>query len=275
MPATRARWGAAAALLALAAQAQAGEFTYILPPGWYDITNGAPRNEPIPAFVLQDAASGRYARVAIDPKGTTLEKVGATFNAVESPTTGHLTSDLANKAGLALLTTLRSSKVAANLVSTSVVSMNGVDTGVLTLDVLAPDGWRRIRQYIIPGHKTTAVLTYGAPKDDFDKSTKVFETAARGTKGGYDPGVFHWGEVFKSGAIAGAVAGIAGAIVAWVRKRRVAADAPPEPAAVAAGAPPAKTPQRRAVKGLWYCDQCGNPVPSRIDTCRCGGKRPA
>jgi hypothetical protein len=126
----------------------------------------------------------------------------------------------------------------------------------------------------VPGKNGGTTITFQAPRDDFDKHTAEFDASIRATRGMYDPGVFHWGEFFLSGLIGGAVAVVAGAVIAFVRKRRNAAEGVTEDAEEPAKAAP-KPPVRKPSKHVWYCDDCGKPVPMRIEECRCGGKKPA
>jgi hypothetical protein len=263
----------------------ASEFQYSIPQGWRDLrfaltpANGNKDVNDIPQSLLLDAASGQFAAVAVDPAGTTYQRAGATFNAKETQTTGKLTLEAMTKGAADLVTQFEKAGLPATLIEAKLVKMNGVNVGMTTIDVESNWGNRRLVQYLITGHKSLTVLSFAAPKADYDRYLPVFEASARATKGGYNYGSFDWQRVFVAGGIGGLISVVAGSILAFVRKRRNAE------AAVAAGdggsaaAAPARTPgaapPKKSSKYTWTCPGCGNPVPSRLDQCRCGAAKPA
>jgi len=273
-------------LATVATQANAAsEFQYSIPPGWRDLrlaltpANGNKDVNDIPQQLMVDAMSGRFAAVAVDPDGTTYQRAGATFNAKEAPTTGLLTLDAMKKGATDLVAQFEAAGLPATLVEVKMVKLNGVNVGMTTIDVESVWGSRRLLQYLITGHKSLTVLSYAAPKADFSRYLSTFEASARATKGGYNYGSFNWESVFVSAGIGALVFGVAGLIMGFVRKQRDAAAAGAADGGEAVARAPARSssasPQKKSSKYVWTCTACGNPVPMRIDQCRCGAAKAA
>jgi hypothetical protein len=266
-----------AIVLATASAASGSDFTYQVPDGFRELrTATRPGNvdeSNVPPDLVKDALNSRYVLVAIDPRSTTSEKVGATFNVVEANTTGHMTLDIAMKAVDGIVAELRKRGIPANVIDASVVPMNGIDTAVLTFELRERNAPRRTRQYIIPGPHNSAVLSYSAPRADFERYYPAFLRSVRATQvAGAPPpesAKWNWKEFFLWGLI-GALGGAALYII-----RKFIQKGGDEGAVAAQDAAPKKEPPRRASKHLWYCEQCGKPVPIRLDQCRCGGIKPA
>ena len=184
--------------IGLAAQAHAdSEFEYSIPSGWRDlrtdVVNAGARYkniENVPPSLLEAAASGQYAVLAIEPVGTTRERAGAVFNAVERPPVGRVTPELVGKLGPGIVEQYKGAGVSASLVETKVVKLNGVNVARFTLDADGGTESRSVVQYVIPGRKGVAVLTFLAPKSDFARFLPVFEASVRATQGGHEPSYF-------------------------------------------------------------------------------------
>jgi len=195
---------AAAALAALAS-----DFKYQVPTGFRELRTatrpGDADESNVPAKLLREARNPNYILVAVDPLTTTRNSAGATFNVVEMKSTGHMTLDLATKTAHALAASLN-----ATLIDVNVVPINGVDSAMTTLEVNDGRGMIRMRQYVFPGPNGAAVLTYSAPRDDFEKYEYFFTASAKATTGvGEPPGPkWSWKEFFLSG-LAGGLLGIA------------------------------------------------------------------
>jgi hypothetical protein len=134
-----------------------------------------------------------------------------------------------------------------------------VNVGMIRFDAKDEKENRTLLQYIIPGRKSAAVLTFSTPKPDFDKYLPVFEASARATKGGYESGSFSWVRLVATGGLCA----LFGVSVALIRKRRNAN----------AGTPP-MSPQKKSSRNVWDCPGCGKPVPIRLEQCRCGTAKP-
>lgn len=269
-----------ALVTALAAFAAFGsDFQYQVPDGFRELpTQARPYSNTdesnVPPQLLALARDPRYSLVAIDPQSTTRDTIGATFNVVEMKSTGHMTLDLASKAANGIVAGFRSGGAKATLIDVNVVPMNGVDISVAAMDVDNGNGVVRMRQYVLPGRNGAAILTYSAPRADFESYYPSFLRSLRATKGVAEPPnaevKWSWKEFFMSGLI-GALIGVALYFVKkFLPRKGGEVDEP-----VAREEVPAKEPKRRPSKHLWYCDDCGNPVPIRLETCRCGGKKPA
>jgi hypothetical protein len=258
----------------------ASEFRYKIPDGWWDLRE-AQRPGPnqknmdnVPLKLTQDATSGTFAVVAIDPQTTKFNRVGASFNAVEAPTTGRITLEEMEKFGPALMAQFKAKGLSANLLEVKVDKFNGVKVGVIRFNAtdLIEGQERTLVQYVIPGRKGAAVLTYSAPKASFNSYAAMFEDSARATKGGYEAGGFNWIEFFAMGAIGGLV----GLGVTFMRKRRAGATADVDGGVAVSAAPKTPAPAKKVTsKYVWDCPGCGKPVPLRLEQCRCGTARPA
>jgi hypothetical protein len=275
---------AACLAMCLASPASAGEFEYSIPAGWIDLRAaityaGSRDTSNIPQRLLQDAGGGQYAVAAADPNGSTKDKAGATFNAVEMPGAGRVTIEVVKKGVDELVGQLEAAGLRVSVIDATLTKLNGVNVGMTTIDVDTPRGTRTLRQYLITGRKNMTVLSYGAPKAEFDRYLPVFEASARATKGGYEAGWFNWKRILVNAGIGALFFGMVGFVMGYVRKRRDAAEqgetaGDAQPAASKPGtrsAPPAKKTSRY----VWACPGCGNPVPARLDQCRCGTARPA
>ena len=276
---------AAAIFLAigLAAQARAAsEFQYSIPPGWRDLkfaltpANGNRDVNDIPQQLMVDAMSGRFAAVAVDPNGTTYQKAGATFNAIEAQVTGRLSVEAVNRGASDLISQLTAAGVTATLIDAKLVKLNGVEVGRTIVNIETEKENRTLLQYLITGKKSLTVLSYAAPKADFDRYLPTFEASALATRGGYKFG-WNWERTFVAGGIGALIFGAASLIMGYVRKRRdaeAAENAEPGGEAVAPARAPAAAPLKKSSKYTWTCPGCGNPVPSRLDQCRCGAAKP-
>lgn len=262
----------------------AGEFDYTIPAGWLDLraaisVAGFKDTSNVPQRLLQDAGSGRFAAVAVDPSGSTKEMAGATFNAVEMQGAGRITIEVVNKGVEELVAQMEAAGLRVSVIEATLTKLNGVNVGMTTVDVDTPQGSRTLRQYLISGRKSATVLTYAAPKADFDRYLPVFEASARATKGGYNSGSFNWQRSFVVGGLGALFFGAASFVITYLRKRR-AADEDGEAAGGGESAPITQRsnstpPAKKASRYVWTCPACGNPVPARLDQCRCGTAKPA
>jgi hypothetical protein len=264
----------------IATCAGAGEFQYSIPAGWRDVLKSSQDASGIPQRMLTEAATGRFAVYAVDPSNTTPDKPGSTFNAVETPgPVGRITDMGLDSYSAELVAQIRAAGLKAGLVDVNVVSMNGVDVGMVTIDTDTEDGGnRRLLQFLFSGKKSGTVLTYAAPKDQFAQYLPVFRASARATQGGYAASSFNWRQTLAVGAFAAFV----GLVIALLRKFLAGTkggEALEEAIKAATGRPatpaaPAPLPAKK-VSYVWTCPGCGKPVPLRIDQCRCGTAKPA
>ncbi len=257
-----------------------GEFQYRLPDGWRDLrkTRSQPASD-LPQQVMADAASGRFAFMAVDPRNTRYDRLGSTFNAVETTTTGRVTEELAREQAAALGAQVKAAGLGFKLVDVKAVKIDGVPATATTAELETPQQTRTLLQYVLPGRKIAAVLSYSAPKEEFSRYLPVFEASAQATRGGYDHGSYHWERGVVAAGIGGAVGLCSMLALQLVRRRRDAQEAA-EFAADGEGASVAAAPKPRplaksASKYVWICPECDKPVPMRLTECRCGGAKPA
>ena len=257
----------------------ASEFSYKIPDGWENLKISS-RDAEFNSLLMSEAKSGKYAVYVADP-GNNKTRLGSTFNVLEAQTTGRITQQTADKAGSELVQQLGRAGMAYRLIEAKIVKIGGVDSAVTVGDMDTSEGRRRLMQYIISGEKMSAILSYSAPVDEFDRYRSVFESSALATRGTYAPGGFSFKRSLTVGAITGGIALIASWIIAMTRRRRdrdaeLTGDAEVRPSFATARATPASpAANARATKYTWVCPDCNNPVPLRLDTCRCGGKKPA
>lgn len=271
--------------IGLATQANAdSEFDYSIPTGWRNLraevvyAGARYKNiENVPPNLLEAAASGQYAVLAIEPKGTTRERVGAVFNAVERPSVGRVTPELVSKLGPDIVAQYTGAGLRASLVESRVVKLNGVNVARFTLDADGGTESQSIVQYVIPGRKGVTVLTFLAPKPEFATFLPAFEDSARATLGAHEPPYFK----FRWTTLLDVVASLA--LLAFglglMHKRRKAKaarerEAVDAPGKASAAAPPT-LPKKNPAAHVWTCPACGKPVPARLEQCRCGAAKPA
>lgn len=259
----------------------ASDFTYKIPDGWENLKITS-RDSEFNSILMTEAKSGKYAVYVADPRNNKT-RLGSTFNVLEAQTTGRITQQTADKAGSDLVQQLGRVGMNYRLIEAKVVKIGGVDCSLTVGDMDTVEGRRRLMQYLVPGEKMTAIMSYSAPVDEFDRYRSVFEASAMGTKGAYAHGGFSFKRSLMVGAITGGIAMIASWIIAMTRRRRdreaeLTGEEQVRPSfakARPAAAPTAATTSARATKYTWVCPDCNNPVPIRLDTCRCGGRKPA
>jgi hypothetical protein len=271
--------------IGLAMQANAdSEFEYSIPTGWRDlradVVNAGARYkniEKVPPSLLEAAASGQYAVLAIEPMGTTRERAGAVFNAVERPPVGRVTPALVSKLGADIVAQYNGAGLTARLVEARVVKLNGVNVARFTLDADGGTESQSVVQYVIPGRKGVTVLTFLAPKPDFATFLPVFEASARATQGGHEPPYFkfRWTTLLD---VVGSLAILAFGLGLMYKRRKAKAarerEAGDAPGKAPAAAPPT-LPKKNPATHVWTCPACGKPVPARLEQCRCGAAKPA
>jgi len=262
----------------LLAHAHAGEFQYSVPPGWWDLLAPNPPElgrdmTRIPKPMLADAMSGRFAAFAVDPDSAARGGLLTFFTAMEAPGSGKVTLDEVNKAVAEAIDGFAAKGYKARLDEYSVFKLGGIPAGMAAIDVEGPAGSRMLRQYLIPGKKTLAVLTYSVPKYEYPAYLPAFEASARATKGAFNHG-YSWERGLTAAGIGGGASALAYIFLQLIRRRRdrsARAEGAEGDETVSAPAPAAK----KASQYVWNCPGCGKPVPMRLEQCRCGTAKPA
>lgn len=209
---------------AAGAETGAGGFTFSPPPGWIDISRGAPeaqRQQAPPALVAQADNPG-MAFVAFDPASGDdgfVENMNAVVETGKRP-------PLATPEGLVELekmleTELGKQGMTYRSLKMEVVKVGGVTAGRLVGEMKVPNGLVNLVQFAIPGKQSHATLTFTTTPDKLAHYEPIFDAAAQATLGAVEPRA---GSSIKDsairGAIIGGIAGGIGALIAGMMKRR-------------------------------------------------------
>jgi hypothetical protein len=216
-----------------AAEPGTGGFTFSPPPGWIDVSRGAPeaQRKNAPPTILKQADSGQMAFVAYEPNSADdgfIENVNAVVDSGKRPPRvtreGLAELEKALEAGIAQSgLTYRSLKV-------EVVKVAGVTAGRLVGEVNPPSGKVTLVQYGIPGERSWVTLTFSTTPDKLSHYEPIFEAAAQATRGAVDADDQASESLGKlAGVIAGGLGGAIGAMY-FRRSRRKRAAAPTPPA---------------------------------------------
>jgi hypothetical protein len=195
-------------LLGAAAVAHAGPggFTFTPPPGWIDLSRGAPeaQRQKAPAALLAQANSPATAFFAIEPDGGG-ERFFAKMNAVVE--TGKR-PPLATPAGLAeaeraLQAQFAKQGLTYRALKTEVVKVAGVTSGRLFGEVQGPAGGAiDLIQYAIPGDNAMAMVTFTTTPANLAHNEPIFEAAAQAIRGAVEP---HPGSLIAGTSVGGAL----------------------------------------------------------------------
>jgi hypothetical protein len=221
------RGGLAIGLLPLLASANAsagpGGFTFTPPTGWVDVSRGAPeaqRRKAPPALRAQ-ADNPIITFLAMDPEHWDdgfIENMNVVVQTGKNalPSTPDVLAEVAKaaaaeaaKAGLTYRTT-----------NVEVTKVAGVNVGRLTADLTGPGVAAKQVQYMIPGDRSEAMLTYTAAPGSFARYAPLFEASAQATLGAVEPPTRSMTDSAKLGGIAGAIGGALGALLVVRSKRR-------------------------------------------------------
>jgi len=213
-----------ASLLFASRAGAASPFTFKIPPGWVDLSPGAPAAnfERAPAGMAAEAKSGRYTMYAAD-----LEHAGDGFvenvNAIAGDGTLAITPADVTRHAEGLVAGIPSKGGVAAVIEQSVATFGGVHVSRVVADIDVGNVQTRMLQYLIPGETSHVVLTYSAARDAFASYVPAFEAAAAATGGMHEPKTsFDWWEMIQSGIIGGAVAGSGVLVMRLMKKRRSA-----------------------------------------------------
>jgi hypothetical protein len=233
---SRRAWKLGAAIVGLligagaVAHAGPGGFTFTPPPGWIDVSRGAPeaQRQKAPPALLAQADNPAIPFFAIEPDS---DGDGFIENMNAVVETGKRAL-LATPAALAemekgLLAELAKQGLKYRAVKTEVVKVAGVTSGRLVGEIQAPNGPVILVQYAIPGDQAMATLTFTTTPANLAHNEPIFEAAAQTTRGAVEPSSISASAL--SGAIAGGVAGGIGALIAVLMKRRRKAAPPAAP----------------------------------------------
>lgn len=223
-----------AAWTAAAAEPGAGGFTFSPPPGWIDISRGAPeaQRQKAPPAMLKQADSGQMAFVAYEPGSGDdgfVENMNAVVQTGQRPP--RVTREVLAEVEKGLEEGIAKNGLTYRSLKVEVVKVAGVTAGRLVGEVNAPPGRVDMVQYTIPGERSFVTLTFTTTPDKLAHYEPVFEAAAQATRGAVDADAQaseRLGTLF--GAIAGCLGGaIGGLYIQRSRRKRQAAAGTPGP----------------------------------------------
>lgn len=205
------------------ASAGPGGFTFTPPTGWVDISRGAPdaqRAKAPPALRAQSDNPG-IAFLAMDPEHwddgfvenmNVVVQTGKPAFAATPATLGEVVKAIeaeATKSGLSY-----------HLTKMDVVKVAGVTAGRLEGELKTPAVATKLVQYVLPGERSQAMLTFTTTAASFARYAPLFEASAQATVGAVEPETRSMASSAQLGAIAGAIGGAVGAMLVLRSKRR-------------------------------------------------------
>jgi hypothetical protein len=205
------------------AHAGPGGFTFTPPPGWIDVSRGAPeaQRQKVPAALLARADNPGMAFYAVGPSAG--DGFFENMNAIVE--TGKR-APLATPEGLAemekgLQAEFAKKGVTYRGVKAEVVKVAGVTSGRLVGEAQTANGLINLIQYAIPGDNALAMVTFTSPHAKLVQNEPIFDAAVQSTRGAVEP---HRGSLIAGtaigGALVGGIAGGIGALIAVLAKRR-------------------------------------------------------
>lgn len=216
-----------ALLLALPLPALASGFQFKVPPGWVDLSPGAPPANfaGLPPTLVQQIKAGNFAFYAADLAHADdgfMENVNATVEAGSEKISQKLVDEMAAHLGDEV--EKQAPGVSVKVVEKRLVDWSGVTVARLVVELGGSIHARQV-QYLLPGPTEHAVVTYSTTPEQFATYQATFDAAAQATGGVAEPpgrlskigrAAGHGGLI---GAIAGAIGGLAAAFVARSRKK--------------------------------------------------------
>jgi hypothetical protein len=212
------------------ASAAPGGFTFSPPPGWLDVSRGAPeaqRQKAPPALLAQ---ADKLAFVAFEPQS---EADGFIENMNAVVQTGKRaplpTAEALGEVESGLRAQFKLQGMTYTPQKLEVVKVAGVTSGRIVGEVKGPMGGIADVIYLIPGDMAYATVSFTTTPDKLAHYAPIFEAAVQSTRGAVEPASASQRLGAKVGTIIGGIAGALGAFWAsrrW-RKRREAATRPP------------------------------------------------
>jgi hypothetical protein len=212
------------------ARAGTGGFTFTPPPGWIDISRGAPEEQRKkgPPGLRAQADNPAIDYMAVDPANwddgfvENMNAVVLTGKRALLPTLEGLTemtkgiAEEAAKSGFKY-----------RVVKTDLVKVAGVTSGRIVGEMSIQGTDTRLVQYVIPGEMSQATLTFTTTPANFAHYEPLFDAAAQATVGAVEARA---GSSLSSSALAGGIAGgigggVAALFFALSKRRRAAAAA--------------------------------------------------
>jgi hypothetical protein len=215
---------------AAAAEPAPGGFAFSTPPGWIDVSRGAPEalRSKAPPSVLALSNDPGTAFVAYEPGSDDdgfIENVNAIVRTGERPPLA--TPAVLNALEKGIKTGAAAQGLTYRSLETDVVKVAGVTAGRLVGELNGPSGAVISVLYAIPGQRAHAMLTFTTTPDKLAHYRPIFDATAQATLGAVEPidqASYSLGTLV--GIIIGGLAGGLGARAALRAKRKRQAGAP-------------------------------------------------
>jgi hypothetical protein len=207
-----------------------GGFTFTPPPGWIDISRGAPEEQRKkgPPGLRAQADNPAIDYAAVDPANwddgfvENMNAVVLTGKHALLPTLDGL-SEMSK--GIAEEAAKNGFKYRA--VKTEVVKVAGVTSGRIVGEMSVQGTDTKLVQYVIPGEMSQATLTFTTTPANFAHYEPLFDAAAQATVGAVEPRSSSIARGALAGGIAGGLGGgLAALFFALAKRRRAAAVKP-------------------------------------------------
>jgi hypothetical protein len=235
-------WIVAAAIagLLLAGPAAAGDvpggFTFTPPPGWIDISRGAPEAQRrlAPPALLAQADDPAMAFFAIAPdryNDGSVDYMRAVVRPDVLPPV--VTAATLTELAAGIEDEFSRQGLAYRALKQDLIKVAGVNGGSrLVGELQTPNGVMTLIQYSIPGDRSHAALTFRTTPERFARDESIFEASAQATRGAVEPRpqAPWWKNMagdFIAGAAGGGLAILFARFVYRRRRARAGAASPP------------------------------------------------
>ena len=183
-------------LVSSVAQAAPSKFVFKVPPGWVDISEGAPPANlaRVPAVLVEEARKNHFAFCAADVDHADdgfMENV----NAIVEPGTAKIDMTFMHQLGESIADEAKKAGSNHHVVELGLAKASGVTVGRYVSELGAPPNTVKQVGYIIPGKDSHAILTYSTTPAEFARYAPIFDQAAQATLGVEEPPLFHWQSV--------------------------------------------------------------------------------
>jgi hypothetical protein len=211
-----------AVTLSVAIVAPAHAFKFAVPPGWTDLSPGAPADnwKGVPPELAQQVRAGSFAFYAADVAGSNdgfMENVNATVLPGRAKVTMQVLDQIAADLGAEVSRQLPG--VQLQVLEKKLVEIHGVTCGRL-VGLMQGAGTRAKQvQYLLPGPTEAAMVTYSTTPEKFAHYEPIFDAAAAAT-GGLGEGRSIGDSALRGAIFGGVSAAIAVTLLGLLKMRR-------------------------------------------------------
>ena len=204
------------ATLAPDSPAWAANFVFSAPPGWVDLSPGAPVDAlaKVPPALLEQLKTSNAVFIAVD-----LER-GDNMQATVQDGTMSVNAKVLEQLATGLAKPIAASGRVVRTIESSIVQVGGVAPARVVFDVEYQGKTITMLQYVLPGDGQFAVLAFASPRERFAQNRPIFDRAAsatRGTKEGH-PSIDRVAHIASAGAgLLLPIAGVVGLLMLpWI-----------------------------------------------------------